>query len=228
MFRKSLLIAALSSVGLAVAAPLAAQAAGTSNKPAATTATTSGAMTTSAHPGNGMATLSAGDRKFVEAAARGGEAEVQLGKLAAQRAESPAVKQFGQRMVDDHSKADEKLQQVASSKDITLPSDMDAATRLEYDKLQKLTGSQFDREYMKTMVSDHRKDVQAFQKERRSARDNDVKAFAAATLPTVEEHLKLAQSAQAAATKEGKSAPSASSTAAPERQASASQKKTSM
>ena len=102
-------------------------------------------------------------------------------------------------MVSDHSKANDKLKQVASQKRVNLPADMDASSKREYDRLQKLSGAQFDREYMKIMVSDHEKDVKEFRKEAKSAQDPDVKGFADSTLPALEDHLKAAKSADAAA-----------------------------
>ena len=128
--------------------------------------------------------------------------EVQLGQLAAQKAQSDEVKQFGQRMVSDHSKANDKLKQVATQKNINLPTEMDSSSKREYDKLQKLSGAQFDREYVKTMVSDHQKDIKEFQKEAKSGKDADVKAFADGTLPTLEDHLNMAKRAEAAAKNE--------------------------
>jgi len=184
-FRKSLLAGALSLV-FAVGLPLAAQAAGT-NASSTQTQTSS---------------LSSTDHKFIEDAARGGVGEVQLGQLAAQKAQSDEVKQFGQRMVSDHSKANDKLKQVATQKNINLPTEMDSSSKREYDKLQKLSGAQFDREYMKTMVSDHQKDIKEFQKEAKSGKDADVKAFADGTLPTLEDHLNMAKRAEAAAKNE--------------------------
>ncbi|HKU85082.1 MAG TPA: DUF4142 domain-containing protein [Casimicrobiaceae bacterium] len=150
--------------------------------------------------------VSDSDRKFMEKAARGGMAEVELGKLAAEKAGSADVKQFGQRMVDDHSKANDKLKALATSKGVNLPTGLDRSTQREMDKLSKLSGAEFDREYMKHMVSDHKKDVSEFKSEAKKAKDADVKSFAASTLPTLEEHLKLAQSTEQAAKKEGKAA----------------------
>ena len=74
-----------------------------------------------------------------------------------------------------------------------------AKDRREINKLSKLSGADFDREYMKSMVSDHQKDVSEFKSESKSSRDNDVKSFAAKTLPTLQQHLDLAQSTKAAA-----------------------------
>ena len=144
--------------------------------------------------GNTASGLSSADRTFVKEAAQGGMAEVELGQLAVQKASSPDVKQFGQRMVDDHSKANDQLKQVASEKGVTLPSKLsvkDAATKA---KLEKLSGDSFDRAYMKDMVKDHTKDVSAFQKESQNGQDPAVKNFASQTLPTLQDHLNQAQS----------------------------------
>jgi putative membrane protein len=157
--------------------------------------------------------VSRGDRKFMEKAAQGGIAEVELGKLAAQKAASPDVKQFGQRMVDDHSKANDKLKSLATSKGVNLPTGLDRSTQRELDKLSKLSGAEFDREYMKHMVSDHKKDVSEFKSEAKKAKDADVKDFAATTLPTLEEHLKLAQAAEQSAKNEGRAAATSSNRA---------------
>jgi putative membrane protein len=124
-------------------------------------------------------------------------AEIELGKLAQQKAASDQVKQFASRIVDDHSKANEQLKQIASSKGVAIPSDLDRSTRREIEKLQKLSGAKFDREYMELMVSDHKKDVKEFQAEAKSAKDSDIKNFASSTLPTLEQHLDLAKSTQA-------------------------------
>jgi putative membrane protein len=131
---------------------------------------------------------------------------VQLGKLAAEKAQSPEVKQFGQRMVDDHGKANDLLKQLATAKGVNLPTELDRSTQREMDKLAKLSGADFDREYMKHMVSDHKKDVREFKSEAKKAKDADVKQFASSTLPTLEQHLSLAQAAEKAATTEPKNA----------------------
>lgn len=156
--------------------------------------------------------VSSSDRKFMDKAAQGGMAEVKLGELAAQKAQSDQVKQFGQRMVDDHSKADDQLKQLASTKGVTLPTTIDKSTQKEYDKLSKLSGPEFDREYMKHMVSDHKKDISDFKSEASKAKDADVKQFASSTLPTLQEHLQLAQAAEQTAKNEGKTRTSSRAT----------------
>lgn len=142
--------------------------------------------------------LSHGDRKFVEDAAKGGMAEVELAKIAQERASSPEVKQFAQRMEQDHSKANEQLRTLAQSKGVTMPGGPKLKDNHEASKLSKLQGQDFDRAYMDYMVKDHEKDVKEFDKMAQNAKDPDVKAFAQQTAPTLHEHLQLAQNADAA------------------------------
>ena len=133
------------------------------------------------------------DHSFIMKAAEGGLAEVELGKLAADKGSSEQVKQFGQKMVDDHGKANDELKTLAQNKNITLPTDLNSKDKATKEKLEKLSGAEFDRAYMQAMVKDHNTDVSEFRKESNSGKDPDVKAFAAKTLPTLESHLKLAQ-----------------------------------
>jgi len=138
--------------------------------------------------------LAPADRQFIKKAAQGGLAEVELGKLATEKAASPEVKQFGQRMVDDHGKANDQLKQVASQKGITVPEKLNAKDAATKTRLEKLSGKAFDRAYMQDMVADHTKDVSEFRTESKSAKDPDVKSFASQTLPTLKDHLKEAKS----------------------------------
>jgi putative membrane protein len=131
------------------------------------------------------------DAKFAADAAAGGMAEVELGKLAAQKGGTDAVKQFGQKMVDDHSKANEELKQVASKDNLTIPSTLDAKHQARIEKLSKLSGDQFDKAYIKDQLKDHKKDVREFQAESENGSNPDVKAFAAKTLPVLQQHLQM-------------------------------------
>ena len=142
-------------------------------------------------------------RTFVHEAAIGGMTEVKLGNLAQQQASNAQVKQFGARMVKDHSKANDELKQLASSKGIDVPAELDSKHQKDIDQLQKKQGAEFDRAYMDHMVKDHKKDVSDFKKEANSGKDPDIKAFAAKTLPTLEEHLQMAESTHAAVKKSG-------------------------
>ena len=138
--------------------------------------------------------LASNDGKFLADAAMGAMAEVELGKLAQQKAASNLVKQFGGRMVTDHDQASDEIKQIAESKGVTLPSELDPSKRKELDKLANLYGAAFDREYMAYTLEDHRKDVAEFRQASESAKDGEVRAFASKTLPTLEDHLKQAQS----------------------------------
>jgi len=146
----------------------------------------------------------AADQTFATKAAQGGMAEVELGKLAAEKASSDTVKKFGQRMADDHSKANDELKKLAESKNITLPSTIGPEEKALRDRLSKLSGAAFDQAYMKAMVNDHVKDVNEFKMESKSGKDPELKAWAAKTLPTLEEHLKMAREANGAVGTSGK------------------------
>jgi putative membrane protein len=137
------------------------------------------------------------DNTFATKAAQGGEAEVQLGRLAVKNSSNPDVKAFGQRMIDDHSMAGKELKEIASRDGITLPGAMDSKDQATYNRLSKLTGAEFDRAYMKDMVADHKEDIAEFRKEANSGANDDLKSFAAKTLPTLEEHLRSAQQTDA-------------------------------
>lgn len=150
---------------------------------------TTGGQTTQA----GKAGLSKADREFVEEAALGGLLEVRLGQLAQQRAASPDVKGFGQRMIDDHSAVNKRLAELAQQKGVLVPKELDKDHREKVDALSKKAGAEFDRAYMSEMVDDHEDDIEAFEKASKAAKDADLKSFAAATLPKLREHLALAR-----------------------------------
>jgi putative membrane protein len=133
----------------------------------------------------------ANDKVFVMNAGLGGMAEVELGKLAVQKASDDRVKQFGQKMIDDHSKANEDLKAVASAQRIDVPVSLDSKHQATIDRLNKLSGSVFDRAYVREMVADHNEDVKEFHKEAQNGQDSAVRAFASKTLPTLEEHQRM-------------------------------------
>ena len=183
------LLAGVASLGLAATAS-AQQKSGNPTGAAATTDSAAAPSPMSKAGGS----LSHADQKFLEKAAQGGMAEVETGELAQQKASNDAVKQFGARMAKDHGKANEDLKQLAGSKGVRLPASPDRSHMQDMQKLQKASGAKFDREYMQHMVDDHKKDVAEFEKQAKSAHDPDIKAFAAKTLPTLQDHLKQAQS----------------------------------
>jgi putative membrane protein len=142
--------------------------------------------------------LSESDYKFVKDAAKGGQAEVQLGELAKQKGVNEAVKSFGEQMVTDHTKANNELQQIASQKGATLPSTVGYKENADIAHLQKATGKDFDKAYADHMVKDHKTDVKEFQDASKNLQDPDLRAFAAKTLPTLEQHYSAAKQMQAA------------------------------
>lgn len=117
--------------------------------------------------------------------------EVTLGKLAAEKGSTDAVKQFGQRMVDDHTKANEELKKIATAQSLSIPDSIDKKHQSRVDKLSKLTGAEFDRAYIKDQLKDHQQDVREFQDEAQNGSDAAVKDFAGKTLPTLQEHLAM-------------------------------------
>lgn len=142
-------------------------------------------------PGNGpdAMPMRVDDKKFVKDAALGGMTEVELGKLATQKASSDAVKQFGQKMVDDHGKANDQLKQIAAKENINVPDSLDSKHQSRIDKLAKLSGPDFDKAYIKDQIKDHQSDVNDFKNEAQYGSDANIKQFASNTLPTLEEHL---------------------------------------
>ena len=116
-----------------------------------------------------------------------------MGKMAQQKAQSQEVKQFGQQMAQDHDAANSELMAVASGKGADMPKGLDKDHTKLRDKLAKLNGADFDREYMRQMVKDHQKDVKDFEKEAKSGQDSDIKNFAQSTLPKLQQHLQMAQ-----------------------------------
>jgi putative membrane protein len=166
-----------------------------SQSPAQQQPQTSTPRATSAQPDTSTSAERSGataDAQFVRQAAEGGMMEVAKGKLAAQKGTHEGVKQFGQRMVDDHTKANDELKSIAGGKNITLPGDtpkppMQAALT----KLEKLDGAAFDRAYVDDQVRDHEKTIALFEREAKGGKDAELKAFAEKTLPTLKEHLTM-------------------------------------
>jgi putative membrane protein len=132
---------------------------------------------------------STADSSFYKKAAEGGIAEVELGKLAREKSSNPRVKEFGRMMVSDHTAANEKLKTIAASKDVKLPASPSMGQMATKMKLQALTGDAFDKSYIKGMIKDHEEDIKEFQNEATSGQDPDAKAYAKATLPTLQVHL---------------------------------------
>src|SRR5262245_25704861 len=142
---------------------------------------------------NSSSNLSRADQNFVKEAAAGGMMEVELGKVAADKATNDKVKAFGRQMQEDHGKAAEELKALASSKGVQIPTALEGKHKRTVDRLSKLSGPEFDRQYIRTMIEDHKEDLKAFQREAEKGKDPDVKQFAAKYVPMIKNHLEMAQ-----------------------------------
>jgi putative membrane protein len=130
---------------------------------------------------------------FAVEAASGGLMEVELGKIAQEKATNPRIKDFGAMMVKDHSDADDKLKELAQQKNITLPTNVSDKQQKDIDDLNKKTGKDFDKAYMNMMLDDHKKDIKKFEKAGKDLKDDDIKGFAMQALPTLQKHLDSAR-----------------------------------
>jgi len=139
------------------------------------------------------AQLSQEGREFLDDATQGGLLEVKLGQFVVKRGASDEVKRFAQRMIDDHGKVNQRLADVAHQEGLSAPQELDKKHQEKLDKLSQYAGNKLDEEYMSDMVADHKDDVKAFEKEAKDGKDPALRQLAAATLPTLEEHLNLAK-----------------------------------
>lgn len=144
------------------------------------------------------------DRDFARDATLGGMTEVEMGKLATEKASSDAVKQFGQKLVDDHTKANDQLKEIAGKENISIPDALDSKHQSRVDKLSKLSGDAFDKAFIKDQVKDHEQDVNEFKSEAQNGSDAVIKQFASNTLPTLQEHLNMAKDLSKSEKKKGK------------------------
>ena len=126
---------------------------------------------------------------FAVAAANGGMTEVELGKIAEDRASNPRVKAFGAMMVKDHSEANATLKGIASTLNIALPDSVSDDARKEINKMKMKKGKDFDKEYVSMMLDDHKKVIEDFKKCADNCSDSTLKSFASSTLPVLEKHL---------------------------------------
>jgi putative membrane protein len=139
-------------------------------------------------------TVTASDQQFLKKAADDNLVEVEMARLALQKASSQQVKSFAQTMVKDNGKARDQLEKIGSIKRVDLPKGLSAKNKATKDRLAKFSGKQFDNAYMAEMLKDYKEDVATFSRERNSAQDMDIKEFADKSLPTLESHLKQAES----------------------------------
>jgi putative membrane protein len=195
--KKILLILGLSALGLAGCAgdQTNDRNADGSNSNSRTTSVNN--ATISNNTTSAAKTPEGGDGNFIMKAAQGGLAEVELGRLASEKAQNAEVKKFAQKMIEDHSNANAELKSVATKKNVTLPTEVSADHKATMEKLKALSGAEFDKAYVQAMVDDHKKTVDLFETESTGGTDADVKAFALKTLPNLKMHLEMIQGIQA-------------------------------
>jgi putative membrane protein len=195
-------------VSTAVAALLAAA-------PAMAQSTNSGNMNPGSTAKPGTAAATGGDARFIAEAARGNEAEIELGQLAQQKAQSPEVKSLAQRLVTDHTRANQQLKQLAQKEGMSVPTGLDKDQKDLRARLEKLNGAAFDRAFVDAQVKDHQKDVKFYQDEGSRLQDPQLKSFAQQTLPVLQEHLQMAERAESQVGASGSSSSGSSGAKAP-------------
>jgi putative membrane protein len=142
---------------------------------------------------NGEMKATSVEKTFIMKAANGGMTEVEAGKAAAEKGASDAVKDFGNRMVKDHSKANDQLKKVASKMGVSVPDKVDAAHQGKLAKLSKLSGAAFDKAYVMDMIKAHQKDIAEFEAADKEVKNADLKKFIQDTVPVMKEHLEMIQ-----------------------------------
>jgi putative membrane protein len=133
------------------------------------------------------------DKGFMADAAKAGYGEIQLGKLALEKSHNKDVREYAQKLVDDHEKAASNLAKIAATKGVTLPDSASLASSFSEGKLKMYSGHHFDEAFFSKMIDDHKGAIETFQKEASAGSDTDVKDFASTTIPTLQEHLDKAQ-----------------------------------
>jgi putative membrane protein len=143
------------------------------------------------------AVLNGTDQSFLKDAYQDGVGEVKMGQMGQAKTGNADVKSFATMIVADHTKANAEMKSLADSKQLKVPEDPSLTSQAKAKMLDAKTGANFEKEYIDGMIKDHKNDIEKFQKESLEAKDPDVKAFAQKTLPTLREHLKMAEDIQA-------------------------------
>ena len=152
------------------------------------------------------------DQRFLEKAAQGNVAEVHAARLALTKSTNDAVKSYAQKLEQDHTKSTEELSSIAKDRGVSLPTTMSPEHQKEMTKLEGLSGDQFDKQFMKMMVKDHKKHVSEFEKYGNRGIDSSLKSFAEKTLPGLRSHLTDAQQVSAEVSGRGTRSRSGSNT----------------
>jgi putative membrane protein len=192
MTRRLLVSAALLALG--AFSPLQAQSSQTSQPDTQQQQGTTGSQDQQGTMGSQsqQGSISDSDRDFAKTAYQDNLAEISVGQLAVQRASNNDVKQYAQELVDDHTKANDQLKQIATSKGIDLPSEVDSQAKSEQDRLSQVSGSDFDRQFLDQEKKDHQKAIALFQQEASQGQDPDLKSYASENLSKLQQHASMA------------------------------------
>jgi putative membrane protein len=137
--------------------------------------------------------LSAADRAFITSAAEANLAEIETAKMIEQKSKDPGVRDFAQRMVTDHTQASQNLATVAETTGISLPASPSAGDRTREDQLKKLSGAKLSKTYLRDELAGHKQVISAFESEIEHGQDEAAKNYAAQTLPTLQDHIRIAE-----------------------------------
>ncbi len=191
MNKHNIVVASALAMGLSLVVPSDLRAQDPAGRPAPVPSPRAGLP--SEMPDRSMMAM---DEAFARKAAAGGQAEIELAIVAQQQAANEHVKHLAQRIETDHKKANDELMAIASRKNFNIDPKPTADHIKVKQRLEKLSGAEFDRAYVQAMIKDHQKDIREFEQVATNGGDPVLKAFAAKTLPNLKEHLKLAQDAQ--------------------------------
>lgn len=133
------------------------------------------------------------DKDFARLAAQANRGEIEIGTLAQQKASNDAVKEFGKRMVEDHTNAGHELRNWSAQTNFKLPTGITADDSSTKSSLSSESGTQFDQKYMQSQLKDHKQVIAAFEKEIQDGQDPQLKQIAAKILPVLQDHVRLAE-----------------------------------
>lgn len=169
--------------------PTSAQSSQQQQQPASSTRSRNGMQDSTSGPSGNAENMK--DKIFLRKASAGGMAEVQLGQLASQKSTNDGVKNFGQKMVTDHTELNNELKPFAESMSVPTPKKLNVKDQAEYDKLNGMSGTDFDKEYIAYMVKDHHEDLREFHKEAETTSDTSLKAAVDKGATVIREHLQM-------------------------------------
>jgi putative membrane protein len=142
------------------------------------------------------ATLTDADNRFIQRASQDGKAEIRMGQLIVQKAQRPDLRNFGQTLINDHTRMDQQLTQIAAQKSVLIPTQADAAHQRMIDTLANLSGTDFDQTVVQDAIREHQTEIQLYQQAANTVQDPDLRAFAQQNLPTLQQHLTMARQLQ--------------------------------